>query len=140
MFLYVLFFFTREIGDAQVLVPKPERLWVLQIKQGVLVYSPWGLWGSTSPLVPPQPLPTCTLAFSSLTSPTSLCVLQSACLSSAPPLTQRAYLQRVPTSLTQGQGFEPYSVSKSPKELVRATPQKSEPRNPHFNKLPKRPQ
>lgn len=63
------------------MVPKPERLWMLQIKQGVLVQSPWGLWGSTSPLVPPQPLPTCALAFSSLTSPD-----QSVCLAVGLPL------------------------------------------------------
>lgn len=59
------FFFTREIGDAQVLVPKPEKVWVPQIKQGVLAQSRRGLWGSTSSLVlshphsapsPPYPL------------------------------------------------------------------------------------
>ena len=46
--LGVLSFFTKEIGDAQVWVPKPERLWVPQIKQGVSGQSPQGLWGPTS--------------------------------------------------------------------------------------------
>ena len=43
------FFFTKEIGDAHVWVPKPERLWLPQIKQGVSGQSPQGLWGPTSP-------------------------------------------------------------------------------------------
>ena len=66
--LGVLFFFTKEIGDAQVWVPKSERLWVPQIKQGVSGQSPWGLWGPTSSstlgaaslastLSPPWPFP-----------------------------------------------------------------------------------
>lgn len=43
-----IFFFTKEIGDAQVWVPKPGRLWLPQIKQGVSGQSPQGLWGPTS--------------------------------------------------------------------------------------------
>lgn len=35
--MFFFFFPTRAVGDAQVLVPKPERLWVPQIEQGVLV-------------------------------------------------------------------------------------------------------
>lgn len=41
-FCMVFFSPTRGVGDAQVLVPKPERPWVPQIELGVLVQSPRG--------------------------------------------------------------------------------------------------
>lgn len=81
--LGVLFSFTKEIGDAQRWVPKPERLWGPQIKQGVLVQFPWGLWGPASPLVlptPPLPWPF----------PLSPPLLQPARLSPLSSFTQRA--------------------------------------------------
>lgn len=38
------FLFTRELGDARVLIPKPERVWEPQTFRGFQC-GPWGLWG-----------------------------------------------------------------------------------------------